>query len=216
MFYKKTILSLVIGFFLIGVVTDSFARDSRAKVRKEMSKPQFRGSIVFKHYCVLCHGERGDGIARATKLYGVVNLVINQNTPEYYNNVIRNGGKAVGKSDLMPPWEDELSEEQINDVIAYLSSVRDPVKRGEAVFKTNCILCHGIKGDGKGRAAVLYDPPPANLTRSDKNDDYKISIITLGGAAMGRSPVMPVWGEQLSTQEIKDVVAYLKTILVKE
>ncbi len=216
MFYKKTILSLVIGFFLIGVVTDSFARDSRAKVRKEMSKPQFRGSIVFKHYCVLCHGERGDGIARATKLYGVVNLVINQNTPEYYNNVIRNGGKAVGKSDLMPPWEDELSEEQINDVVAYLSSVRDPVKRGEAVFKTNCILCHGIKGDGKGRAAVLYDPPPANLTRSDKNDDYKISIITLGGAAMGRSPVMPVWGKQLSTQEIKDVVAYLKTILVKE
>lgn len=214
--FRKTILSLFIGLFLIGVVADSFARDSRAKVRKEMSKPQFRGSIVFKHYCVLCHGERGDGIARATKLYGIVNLVINQNTPEYYDNVIRNGGKAVGKSDLMPPWEDELSEEQINDVIAYLSSVRDPVKRGEAVFKTNCILCHGIKGDGKGRAAVLYDPPPANLTRSDKNDDYKTSIITLGGAAMGRSPVMPVWGKQLSTQEIKDVVAYLKTILVKE
>ncbi len=40
-------------------------------------------------------------------------------------------------------------------------------------------------------------------------------ILSMGGAAMGRAPVMSVWGEQLSTQEINDVVAYLRTILVK-
>ena len=60
-------------------------------------------------------------------------------------------------------------------------------------------------------------PPPANLTMSDKNDEYKIMIITLGGAAMGRSTVMPAWGEQLLLpQEIEDVVAYLKTVLVNK
>lgn len=89
--------------------------------------------------------------------------------------------------------EGELSEEQISDVIAYLALVGNPVRRGEVVFKTNCVLCHGVKGDGKGRASVLYDPPPANLTLSDKNDLYKEMIITNGGAAMGRSAVMPVW-----------------------
>ncbi|MDH5257923.1 MAG: c-type cytochrome [Gammaproteobacteria bacterium] len=211
----KTIPFLLLGLMVFSVQANTIAADSRSSVRKEMSRPQFRGGIVFKNYCILCHGERGDGIARATKLYGVVNLVIKENTPAYYDNVIRHGGKAVGKSDLMPPWNDELSEEQIQDVVAYLDSVRDPVKRGEAVFKTNCILCHGIKGNGKGRAAVLYNPPPADLTHSNKNDEYKISIITLGGAAMGRSAVMPIWGKQLSTQEISDVVDYLRTILVK-
>ena len=215
MAFKKTILFSLMGLLVFSNVDISIAADSRKSVRTEMSKPQFRGSIVFKHYCVLCHGERGDGHARATKLYGVVNLVIKENTAEYYADVIKHGGEAVGKSKLMPPWEDELSKEQMNDVVAYLSDIRSPAKRGEAVFKTNCILCHGIKGDGKGRAAVLYDPPPANLTLSDKNDEYKTSIITLGGAAMGRSDVMPIWGEQLSTQEISDVVAYLKTILIK-
>ena len=115
----------------------------------------------------------------------------------------------------MPPWQDELSDEQIKDVVAYLGVVSNTAGRGEVVFKTNCVLCHGVKGDGKGRASVLFDPPPANLTKSDKNDEYKTMIITMGGAAMGRSPVMPVWGEQLSTQEINDVVAYLRTILVK-
>ena len=114
----------------------------------------------------------------------------------------------------MPTWDDELSDEQIADVISYLALVTDPVRRGEVVFKTNCILCHGVNGDGKGRASVLFNPPPADLTRSDKNDDYKRMIITSGGAAMGRSEVMPVWSEQLEASEIDDVVAYLRTILV--
>ncbi|HEB92855.1 MAG TPA: c-type cytochrome [Gammaproteobacteria bacterium] len=114
----------------------------------------------------------------------------------------------------MPPWEGELSEEQIRDVVAYLQIATDSKRRGEVVFKTNCILCHGLMADGKGRAARMYDPPPANLTKSDKNDDYKRMIISRGGAAMGRSEFMPVWGDQLSAQEIEDVVAYLRTILV--
>lgn len=40
-------------------------------------------------------------------------------------------------------------------------------------------------------------------------------IITKGGKAMRRSEAMPVWGEQISEQEIEDVVAYLKTVLKK-
>ena len=197
---------------------NAFSRDSRSSVKSEISKPQFRGGIVFKHYCSLCHGERGDGVSRAARLYDgrQINLSINNNTSEYYENIIRKGGLGVGKSELMPPWNDELSDEQTNDVIAYLSSVRDPVKRGEAVFKTNCILCHGINGDGNGRASVLYDPKPADLTKSDKNDEYKTLIITLGGSAMGRSGAMPVWGQELSKQEISDAVAYIKTLLVKK
>lgn len=213
MFGKKTI-AYIACLFLLLQFSDVFARDSRASVKREISKPPYRGSIVFKHYCVLCHGERGDGVARATKLYGKVNLIIKENSPEYFEKIIRFGGQSVNKSELMPPWNDELSEEQIQDVISYLNGISSPESRGEAVFKTNCILCHGIKGNGQGRAAGLYDPPPADLTRSDKNDDYKRMIITLGGAAMGRSAVMPIWGQQLTTQEISDVVAYLKTILV--
>ncbi len=214
MLRKSLVIGLGLAVFAFGFSSVSVVADSRASVKRAMSKPQYRGSIVFKAYCALCHGERGDGVARATKLYGMVNLVIKPNTKEYYNAVVREGGASVGKSELMPPWGDELTEEQINDVIAYLYGVGDPVQRGEAVFKTNCILCHGIKGDGTGRAAKLYDPPPANLTRSNKNDDYKKMIITYGGKAMGRSEFMPVWGEQLSKQEIEDVVQYLRTILV--
>ena len=198
-------------FALIG---DVHAADSRNEAERELQKPLVRGGIVFKSYCMLCHGERGDGVARATKLYGNVDLEIGARPVEYYEKIIREGGLAVNRSEYMPPWQDELSDEQIGDVVAYLSVVTNQDKRGEAVFKANCILCHGVKGDGKGRASVLFNPPPANLTKSDKNDEYKKMIITYGGAAMGRSPVMPIWGEQLSSQEIEDVVNYLRTLLV--
>jgi len=213
--FQRTLLicCLILTAQITILQSDAFARDTRADIRLNMSKPEFRGGIVFKHYCVLCHGERGDGLARASKLHGVDSLVIKNNSDEYNEKIIRHGGVAVNKSDFMPPWNDELTEEQITDVLAYVKGVSDPVKRGEAVFKTNCILCHGINADGKGRASVLYDPPPANLTISEKNDEYKTLIITLGGAAMGRSAVMPVWGEQLTTQEISDVVAYLRTVV---
>lgn len=187
--------------------------DSRSAITHTLSKPVIRGGIVFKHYCVLCHGEQGDGDAKASKLYDTVSLAIGQNDSEF-EAIIRRGGKAIGRSPFMPPWEGELSEEQIRDVVAYLAVVADVIKRGEVVFKSNCILCHGVNGDGKGRAAKLYNPPPADLTRSDKNDDYKAMIIRLGGKAMGRSQVMPPWEGQLSDQEIKDLLKYLRSILV--
>jgi len=189
--------------------------DSKTEVKSELSRPVVRGAIVYKYYCTLCHGERGDGLSRAKRLHGPENLSIGAGSATYYEEIIRRGGAAMGKSPFMPVWQDELSDEQITDVAAYLSVVRSPVARGEAAFKANCILCHGVRGDGKGRASVLYNPPPTDLTRSDKNDMYKEMIITLGGKAMGRSDAMPVWGEQISEQEIKDLVAYLRTLLVK-
>lgn len=84
--------------------------------------------------------------------------------------------------------------------------------RGNIVFDNYCILCHGAKGDGTGRAAKLYNPKPANLVLSDKNDAYKELIIRQGGAAIGRSGFMPPWGNELTDEQVSDVVAFLASI----
>ena len=208
----KLAVGLVAGLVL---VNQGFANSRRA-ISAELNRPVIRGGIVFKNYCGICHGHTGDGKSRATKLYGKKALSISSLSKKRLEKIIRFGGKAVGKSPFMPPWNEELSEEQIHDVVAYLAVIKSKVKRGEVVFKTNCILCHGIKADGKGRAAKLYDPPPADLTHSDKNNDYKEQIIRFGGKAMGRSEVMPPWGSQLSDQEISDIVSYLATVLARK
>ena len=210
-------ISLLMGVMLAVVAasftTPAFARDKAKDVKAARSLPEVRGGIVFKSYCVICHGEIGDGIARATKLYGPEKLIIGRMSIAEYEEIVRKGGVGVGRSEYMPPWQDELSEEQISDVVAYLTLVSDSVGRGEVVYKTNCVLCHGVKGDGKGRASVLYDPKPSDLVNSEMNTQYKMAIVTEGGEYMGRSPIMPPWGLQLTEQEIKDVVAYIDTLL---
>jgi cytochrome c oxidase cbb3-type subunit III len=213
----RELLSSLMAATLLTGYFPAYAVDTPEAVANARNKPAIRGGIVFRAYCVLCHGERGDGMSRGAKLYGTTNLSLKPGTREHTEKIIREGGRSVGQSDFMPSWKEELSEEQIGDVIEYLTIVTDPVARGRVVFRTNCILCHGVNADGKGRASVFLDPPPANLTLSDKNDEYKKMIITFGGKAMGRSDRMPIWGEQLLTeQQIDDVVAYLRTILVSD
>ncbi len=89
------------------------------------------------------------------------------------------------------------------------------VLRGHIVFNHYCALCHGDKGDGMGRAAKIHTPPPANLVTTDKNDQYKELIIRKGGKFVGRSDGMPPWENELTTEQIGDVVAYLRTIHVE-
>ena len=87
--------------------------------------------------------------------------------------------------------------------------------RGAIVFKTYCVLCHGTKADGNGRAAGNYDPRPADLTRSTAPDEYKELIIRRGGAAIGRSQYMPPWGQELTDEQIRDVIYYLGVVNIK-
>jgi mono/diheme cytochrome c family protein len=86
------------------------------------------------------------------------------------------------------------------------------VVRGSIVFRTYCVLCHGAGGKGDGRAAKLYTPKPANLTVSPFGDAYKEMIIRGGGAAVGRSSFMPPWGDELTEEQIHDLVAFLREL----
>lgn len=84
--------------------------------------------------------------------------------------------------------------------------------RGSIVFQTYCVLCHGPNADGKGRAAKNYNPPPADLSTSIRSDAYKAEIISKGGEAMNRSSFMPPWGQELTKQQLSDLIVYLRTI----
>lgn len=84
--------------------------------------------------------------------------------------------------------------------------------RGGLVYANYCVTCHGINADGNGRAARLYNPKPANLRMSDKNDAYFGLIIRKGGAALGRSEFMPAWEAELTNEQITDLSAYLRSI----
>lgn len=84
--------------------------------------------------------------------------------------------------------------------------------RGKIVYQNYCVLCHGLSAQGDGRAAKIHNPKPANLVLSQVPPEYLALIIRKGGEAMGRSKAMPPWGEQLTDEQIRDLINHLLSI----
>jgi mono/diheme cytochrome c family protein len=93
------------------------------------------------------------------------------------------------------------------------NSAEAAVFRGGLVYANYCVTCHGVMADGNGRAARLYDPRPANLRASNKNDAYVELIVRRGGELLGRSGKMPPWEEELTDEQISDIVQYIRSLI---
>lgn len=88
--------------------------------------------------------------------------------------------------------------------------------RGKSLFSTHCASCHGQAGKGDGPASAALNPKPRDLTdkayTAGLKDQYVFDLIQKGGAAVGKSPLMPPLGSQLKDGEIRDVIAYLRSL----
>jgi mono/diheme cytochrome c family protein len=100
--------------------------------------------------------------------------------------------------------------------VAQAEDAANPTARGATLYATYCALCHGPTGHGDGRAAQVQQVKPADLTASQRSDDYKSSIILNGGASVNRSTGMPPWRDVLSADDVADLVVYLRELAMEE
>lgn len=87
---------------------------------------------------------------------------------------------------------------------------------GEKIYKWYCTPCHGIKGDGKGFNAKNLDPRPADHTdvefMSKRTNKELFDAISGGGKGVGKSTLMPPWGNTFNETQIKSLVLYLREL----
>ncbi|HEX22255.1 MAG TPA: cytochrome c [Chromatiales bacterium] len=91
-------------------------------------------------------------------------------------------------------------------------------ERGEKLFSTYCVRCHGKNADGEGRMVKrlyrkLKTQLPSNFTLgiySDRPAEYLHKIITNGGENHSMSKYMPPFGEELSAKNIDDLVHFIR------
>jgi mono/diheme cytochrome c family protein len=94
-----------------------------------------------------------------------------------------------------------------------LNDPRPPAgaSRGERLYFSFCVGCHGVDGRGSWRAA-LFLIRPGDLTASARQpEQYLFDIIKHGGASIGR-PGMPAFGAQLSDDDIRLLVDYIRRL----
>lgn len=119
-------LRAVIGYLMVQGVPDF-------KYYEPWTSPEFgkasvgRGKVVYKEYCMQCHGAtgKGDGPAAANlepKPAIHANIAFDQMSTEYLYNMINHGGAAMGKSPNMPYWGLTIGQQGVADVMAYLKA----------------------------------------------------------------------------------------------
>jgi mono/diheme cytochrome c family protein len=91
----------------------------------------------------------------------------------------------------------------------------DPIAAGKQIFMQICVPCHGQEGKGDGPASVSLDPKPRNLTdpgyMASLNDRYLFELVSRGGIAVGKSPLMPPQ-PTLTAQDLGHVIAFVRTL----
>jgi mono/diheme cytochrome c family protein len=104
----------------------------------------------------------------------------------------------------------------IGIVIAPMLAFAADAEKGHELFKQNCVACHGEGGKGDGPAAAALNPKPRDLTdkavMSALDDKKIVEIVQKGGAAVGKSALMPPLGSVLNEAQIQDIVAYIRTL----
>jgi mono/diheme cytochrome c family protein len=94
-------------------------------------------------------------------------------------------------------------------------NLRGDAAAGAKTYQLYCSTCHGKEGKGDGPAA-LVDPKPADhsdaVYMGSLSDAQLYTVITKGGPAVGKSPLMAPWGAVLSAEQTRDVIAYVRSL----
>jgi cytochrome c oxidase cbb3-type subunit 3 len=179
-----------------------YAKYMKINIEQVAADPKARemGQRLFLNSCAQCHGSDAGGskgfpnLTDHDWLYG--------GAPENIKTSIINGRAGV-----MPPFP-QLDSKQIVDVSNYVRSLSGlPVDeskkvRGEEVFKSSCVACHGA--DGKGNIAL--GAPNLN----DKTWLYGSSeAAIIETVTKGRMAMMPAQDKVLSPEKIQLLTAYV-------
>lgn len=95
------------------------------------------------------------------------------------------------------------------------------IERGRVIYQANCATCHGGKGEGESpnwktrNADNTYPAPPHDSSgHTWHHSDQLLFEIVKDGGGRYNSPAfksrMLAWGDKLSDDEIRAVLAYIK------
>ncbi len=169
------------------------------------------GRAAFKENCAACHGTGAQGSK------GFPNLndddwLWGGKVEDIYQTLLYGIRSSHDKTRFsqMPSFglDKILNHEEIENVAEYVMSLSDKSinnPKGEAVFKANCVACHG--NDGKGSRSV----GAPNLTDSiwlygGKKEDIVYTV------TYSRAGVMPYWNGRLEDATIKQLALYVHSL----
>ena len=88
--------------------------------------------------------------------------------------------------------------------------------QGKRIFFDKCVWCHADSTPAGPSNRSNLSPSPALINdgtiMNALGDDYLRNLITLGGSALGKSAMMPPWGQTLTQDDIRALIAYARAV----
>ena len=95
-----------------------------------------------------------------------------------------------------------------------LNASPETLENGKFLFLKFCAHCHGNRGGGDGSNAEFIDKDPAELSDpkflAKRSNEKLFRVISIGGAKVKKSHLMPPFGHTLSEEEIWSLVAFIR------
>jgi mono/diheme cytochrome c family protein len=103
-----------------------------------LSYDEAQGKRIFYTQCVWCHADATPaGPSNRSNLSPMPVLMndgtaLNHESDEYLENIIALGGSAVSRSPIMPPYDQTLTQQEIQQVVAYTRAIAQPIYQAPA------------------------------------------------------------------------------------
>jgi ubiquinol-cytochrome c reductase cytochrome c subunit len=204
-----TALLVLLGLVITGMAYAAVL-PGKADAAETVSEDVANGRKLFLANCSTCHGMNAEGRNAAPSLVGVGAAAVDFQVGTGRMPLQQSGPQA-------PEAPVRLTEEEINDLAAYVASLGagpavpdaatvDPANgdasRGSLIFRTNCAMCHGAAGKGGALTRGKYAPSLTGVT-----DTHIYEAMVTGPQSM------PVFNDlTISPQDKRDVIAYLDAI----
>ena len=198
------------------------------------------GKRIYEETCISCHGINGNSDTNMNLIVKPRDLTKSILNKKQIFSIIKDGSHKWGsKSDIMSSFKYVYDDEEIADVSIYTfdnftkkqnihykhllknssSSKKISVKKGKKIFKRNCSLCHGLKGDGesdyveqsKSQDNFIY---PYNLQKIILDENQIFLYAKFGGKYWGTDKSdMPSWNKKYNDNDLRSVAKYINEFI---
>lgn len=103
--------------------------------------------------------------------------------------------RMIENGEVPPPVPQDNPAKQAAAAVKKMPAGAQRMTEARTLYGQRCALCHGAKGHGDGVAAANLRPMPRSFAvakwQQETSDEAIETIIVKGGAAVGRSMMMP-------------------------
>ncbi|MFP5020600.1 cytochrome bc1 complex diheme cytochrome c subunit [Pseudonocardia phyllosphaerae] len=212
-------LAIGLGLLTVGFLYSAFAPQGEYAQAQPDAALVAKGEELYNNTCITCHGANLQGVKdRGPSLIGVGDAAVYFQVSSGRMPMARQEAQAMRKHPL-PVFDPETAEGQANlqALGAYIQANGGgpvaPEQRGQALqgddpgrggqlYRLNCASCHNFTGVGGALSSGKYAPA---LEPASEEQIY--TAMLTGPQNMPRFS-----DQQLTPQEKKDIIAYVKSV----